>query len=142
MSFRLFDYTATLITAGYIPAFVALTTAIEKNVDYALPTPAPSYVYMNGQNATFYLQDVQLIQVQYAWLIFVLLFMFGTLWATIVLAAHASYFEWPSRAHHHEAALTHHQRMHLKVQQAQQRAQDEQNKKYDNDIEDDFSSGA
>jgi hypothetical protein len=140
--FCLFDHTTTLITAFYIPSFVAFTSAIQKNVDYVIPTLPASYVFMNHQNATFYINTISQPQVQWAWGIFLFLFLFGSFMACIILSAHASYHNWPSFAHHYEASLTHGQRMAYKHHQALQRKWDEENKKYDNTSLDDNNDSA
>lgn len=123
--FCVFDHTTTLITAFYLPSFVAFTSAINTNINYVLPNPPPSFVYMNGTATTFVINLTSRPQVVYSWLTFAGLFFFGCVMASIILAAHASYHEWPSRhpSHHHV--------MHAKLLKARQREQEEQNKKFD-----------
>lgn len=129
--FCVFDYTPTLITAFYIPSFVAFTSAIQKNVDYVLPSTESSYVFLNGQNATFIINTISQPQVQYAWLVFVALFLFGTFMAIVILAGHASYNEWPS------IHPSHHQTMAQKHYTARRRKWEEEHKKFDSTYEQD-----
>ncbi len=132
--FNVFDHTISIITLAYIPSFVAFTNAISTTVNYNQPPPPSNVIFMNGQNATFVLHFYSLPQVEYAWLSFAALFLLGTVIAGLVLAGHASYWEWP--AHH----PSHHHLMHRKIQSAEEKEREGQRKKFDSEIEDDYST--
>lgn len=148
-----FSYFTSFMTLAFVPSFVGFTTAINETINYSLPAPASSMVWVhpatgNATSFQFFITTSTSSRVMTAWFVFAGLFLFACLIALLLVNSYATYHDWGFISNHPEANLSNRERVELRQQDMEQHkhelAMANAKRKYDEEHDDDdgdMSSG-
>lgn len=125
------NWTTTLVTLWFLPAFVQFQNAIVVTVNYYSPPADSGYTYLHPNatdTGTYVKCNAPTTSYQgmiWAWGVFGLLLVFGIVMTIITLAIHARYHGWHKLIQRHGEHIDRHERL----ARATRRKEDERQRK-------------